>query len=268
MTTVVTPFPTRRRGLGATRVDAPVRERDRGTRARAHVSVVIPAKNEALNLPWVLERLPDVVDEVIVVDGISTDGTAAVARRCCPDVRIIDSPPGKGAAVRAGFAAATGDIVVMLDADGSMDPIEIVDFVAAIEAGADLAKGSRQLDGGGSADFTRFRAAGNRALLLATNLLFGTRFSELCYGYMALRHSAIQSLPLVSDGFEIETEIVARAARHGLTISEVPSFEYPRRAGLSNLNAIRDGLRIVRTLMQVRLSRRSAAVRSTVRSRS
>lgn len=264
MTTVVTPFRTEQRGLGATRDEPAVRERDRVAHEGATVSVVIPAKNEALNLPWVLERLPDVVDEVIVVDGISTDGTAMVARHCRPDVRIIDSPPGKGAAVRAGFAAATGDVVVMLDADGSMDPGEIVDFVAAINAGADLAKGSRQLDGGGSADFTQFRAVGNHALLLATNLLFGTRFTELCYGYMALRRTAIESLRLVSDGFEIETEIVARAARQGLAIREVPSFEYPRRAGLSNLNAVRDGLRIVRTLVQVRVGRRRSTLVGSV----
>ncbi len=217
------------------------------------VSVVIPAKNEAANLPWVLSRLPEGIDELILVDGISTDDTIAVARRHCPDVHVVhEMRPGKGAAIRAGFAAAKGDIVVMLDADGSMDPREIGQFVDAIRGGAALAKGSRRIDGGGSADITTVRELGNRGLLAAANLLFGSSFSELCYGYMALRRNAIADLALVSDGFEIETEIVARAVRAGLPIVEVPSFEFPRRAGASNLNAVRDGLRIVRTLFQVR----------------
>ncbi|MBA2380662.1 MAG: glycosyltransferase family 2 protein [Chloroflexi bacterium] len=224
-----------------------------GRRHPETVSVVIPTKNEAANLPWVLERMPDWVDEILVVDGRSTDGTVEVARACRPNaVIVLERRPGKGAAVRAGFAAATGDIVVMIDADGSMDPVEIGRYVAAIQRGADLAKGSRRMAGGGSADITALRDVGNRALLLGANLLLGTRFSELCYGFMAVRRSAVADLHLVSDGFEIETEIVARAVRARQVIAEVPSFEYPRRAGESNLSVVRDGLRIVRTLFQVR----------------
>jgi glycosyltransferase involved in cell wall biosynthesis len=217
------------------------------------VSVVIPTKNEAANVPWVMRRIPEWIDEVIVVDGRSTDGTVDVARACKPDVVIVrELRPGKGAAIRAGFAAATGDVIVMIDADGSMDPFEIGRFVKAIRDGADLAKGSRRMDGGGSADITRVRDLGNRALLFAANRLFGTCFSELCYGFMAVRRSAVAELRLVSAGFEIETEICVRAVHAGHTVTEVPSFEYPRRAGASNLNAIRDGLRIVRTLAQVK----------------
>jgi glycosyltransferase involved in cell wall biosynthesis len=224
-------------------------------RAGGHdtVTVVIPTKNEAANLPWVLGRIPSWVDEVVVVDGRSTDGTIEVARSCRPDVVIVrETRPGKGAAIRAGFAAATSDVIVMIDADGSMDPFEIGRFVTAIREGADLAKGSRRLDGGGSADITPIRDLGNRALLLAANVLYGSRFSELCYGFMAVRRSSVGALALVSDGFEIETEIVVRAVRAGQVVAEVPSFEYPRRSGESNLNAVRDGIRIVRTLLQVR----------------
>jgi hypothetical protein len=151
-----------------------------------------------------------------------------------------------------------------------MDPVEIVGYVNAIRGGADLAKGSRRIEGGGSADITAIRDLGNRGLLAAANVMFGTDFSELCYGFMAVRRSAVADLHLVSDGFEIETEIVVRAVRAGQVVREVPSFEYPRRTGESNLNAIRDGLRIERTLLQVRTGigrpalepRRAGAVRT------
>jgi glycosyltransferase involved in cell wall biosynthesis len=221
----------------------------------ARVTVVIPTKNEAANIGWVLSRIPAWVDEVIIVDGLSSDGTVDVARQYLSGIVVVNEERrGKGAAVRAGFAAATGDIVVMIDADGSMDPGEIGRYVTSIQDGADLVKGSRVLDGGGSADLTMLRNLGNRFLLFGANRLFRTRFSELCYGYMAVRRRSIDALALVSDGFEIETEIVVRAVRCGLVISEVPSFEAPRRAGASNLNVARDGLRIVRTLLMVRLN--------------
>jgi glycosyltransferase involved in cell wall biosynthesis len=194
------------------------------------------------------------VDEVIVVDGLSRDRTLEVAKACRPDVVVVhEMRPGKGAAVRAGFAEATGDIVVMMDADGSMDPAEIGAYVDAILGGADLAKGSRRMHGGGSADITPLRDLGNRALLAAANVMYRRRFTELCYGFMAVRRGRVRELGLRADGFEIETEIVVQAVRHGLAITEVPSFEAPRRAGASNLHAVRDGLRIVRTLVAVRL---------------
>lgn len=219
------------------------------------ISVVIPTKNEARNIGWVLERMDPMVDEVIIVDGLSVDGTIAAARAVRPDVVVVEHPvPGKGEAVRAGFAAATGDLVVMLDADGSMDPGEIIRYVEALVDGHDFVKGSRYLSGGGTSDITLLRTIGNGALTRLANLLFGTSYSELCYGYMAFRRTRIRELDLTSTGFEIETEIVLKARLAGLAIVEVPSFESPRRHGVSNLHTFRDGWRVLRTLLRHRFA--------------
>lgn len=215
------------------------------------VSVVIPAKNEARNIGWVLERMPSYVDEVIIVDGLSTDGTLEVAKLIAPDVVVVrEDRPGKGAAMRAGMAVARSECVVVMDADGSMDPAEIHLYVQAMAEGADLVKGSRFVEGGGSTDITWLRQFGNGQLLGLANALFRTKFTELCYGYMGLRRSAISRLALDADGFEIETQIVTRAVRVGLKISEVPSQEAPRRYGESNLRTFRDGWRVLRAMLR------------------
>jgi glycosyltransferase involved in cell wall biosynthesis len=221
---------------------------------KARLSVVVPAKNEARNIGWVLERIPDDVDEVVLVDGRSTDRTIEVARAIRPDIVVVrDDEPGKGAALRAGFAAATGDFVVMLDADGSMDPGEIEGFVALLESGHDLVKGSRFAPGGGTADMSILRSAGNRVLLTLANFLFGVSQTDLCYGYAAFRRDRVLALELDAVGFEIETQLFLRATRQGLAVAEFPSFEAPRRFGTSNLNTFRDGWRVLTTILAERL---------------
>jgi glycosyltransferase involved in cell wall biosynthesis len=217
------------------------------------VSVVIPTLNEAANIGWVLERMPRGIDEVLIVDGRSTDDTVAAALAVRPDARVvIERRPGKGAALRAGFAAATGSIVVMLDADGSMHPDEIPRLVAKVTEGYDLVKGSRFMTGGGTADISRLRAAGNLLLLTLVNHRYGCRFTELCYGLMAMRRTVIGAMGLQADGFEIETEIVLGSLRQGLRVAEVPSFEAARRAGRSNLRTFRDGGRVLREVLRSR----------------
>jgi glycosyltransferase involved in cell wall biosynthesis len=230
------------------------------------VSAVVPALNEERNLPHVFDRIPEDIHQVVLVDGSSTDDTVAIARKLRPDVCVVSQTrKGKGNALACGFEAATGDVIAMIDADGSADPAEIPRFVAALLDGADFAKGTRFQPGGGSADITRLRAHGNQMLTTFFNLCYHRRYSDLCYGYNVFwrRHLPTLGLdtasplnedgsPLWGDGFEIETLIHVRVARAGLRVVEVPSFEHKRIHGVSNLNAIRDGRRVVRTIFAER----------------
>jgi len=237
------------------------------------VSIVIPALNEERNIPHVLDRIPNAIHQVILVDGESTDNTVEVARNARPDVFVVkQTRRGKGNALACGFEAATGDIIVMLDADGSADPGEVPRFVDALVAGADFAKGSRFALGGGSSDITRLRKLGNDGLTAVFNLCYGRRYTDLCYGYNVFWRYCLPVLGLDAtapappgegklwwgDGFEVETLIHVRIAKAGLKVTEVPSYEYPRLHGVSNLNATRDGLRVVRTMLAERRDRRPA----------
>jgi glycosyltransferase involved in cell wall biosynthesis len=220
------------------------------------ISVVLPTLNEAANLPHVFARLPDCVTELVLVDGHSKDDTIAVARALMPDIRVIlQNGRGKGNALACGFAAARCEIIVMLDADASTDPAEIPRFVGALLDGADFAKGSRFVDGGGSEDITRLRAAGNRVLGIGVNALFGTTYTDLCYGYNAFWRHCLPHMQVNCDGFEVETLINVRIARANLRVVEVPSREAARMHGVSNLSAFRDGRRVLRTMVRERVRR-------------
>jgi glycosyltransferase involved in cell wall biosynthesis len=224
--------------------------------ATPFVSIVIPTKNEAKNLPHVLPRIPDMNAEIILVDGNSTDDTVAAARRLCPEIRVVyQSGRGKGDALRTGFEAARGEIIVMLDADGSMAPEEIPAYVGALMAGADYAKGTRFLHGAGTDDMEFHRYLGNLGFVIAVRLLFGGSYSDLCYGYCAFWKRVLPQLNLTSDGFEIETEMNVRALRSRIKVVEVPSYESRRIHGASNLSALRDGLRVLGFIVKERLNR-------------
>jgi glycosyltransferase involved in cell wall biosynthesis len=237
------------------------------------VSVVIPTLNEERNLPHVFAALPAGLHEVVLVDGGSLDNTVAVARELRPDVIVVQQTrTGKGNALASGFAACTGDAIVMIDADGSTDPGEITRFVQALIDGAEYAKGSRFSKGGHSDDITPLRRVGNEGLNFVVNRLFRTKFTDLNYGYNAFwrRVVPVMDLPptelapaadgrkLWGDGFEIETMINIRVAGSGVRVKEVSSIERLRIHGTSNLNTFRDGLRVLRTILSEFRRRRAA----------
>ncbi|GAC1490878.1 MAG: hypothetical protein NVS1B9_12190 [Solirubrobacteraceae bacterium] len=238
------------------------------TAARPRVSVVIPTLNEERNIAPVIECLPDDVFELIFVDGHSADRTRAEIRRLRPDARVLtQNGRGKGDALGTGFAAASGEIIVMLDADGSTDPGEIPAFVEALLAGADVAKGSRFLQGGGSTDITAVRKLGNWLLSGLVNRLYRTRYTDLCYGYNAFWADCLPLIDIACEGFEVEALLNVQIAKAHLRVTEVPSHESPRLHGASNLRPVRDGLRILRIILSQRFTARSASCKDAARLR-
>lgn len=231
-----------------------VQERRRSPRSHRsvseyRVSVVIPTKNEAANLPYVLPHIPRWVHEVIVVDGGSVDGAPDAARRFWPGARVVPQlGRGKGAALRMGFEVATGEIIVLLDVDGSTNPAEIPSFVRTLLSGAEFVKGSRFVQRGGTSDMSWYRHLGNAAFVHLVRALFRGRYSDLCYGYNAFWTRVLPVLQLDSNGFEIETVMNVRALRVGLRVAEVPSFEAERIHGTSNLRTIPDGWRVLQAI--------------------
>ena len=219
---------------------------------RASVSVIVPALNESANLPYVLPRIPAWVEEIILVNGNSGDDTAEVVRKIRPGVKIIPQVgKGKGGALKTGFEASTGDIIIMLDADGSTDPAEIPRFCALLGS-ADFVKGSRFMQGGGTADMEIHRKFGNWCYTTAVRLLYGGTFSDLCYGYIGFWRYILPQLAIDTNGFEVETLLSIRALKANLKIAEVPSYEYRRLHGKSNLRAVPDGWRVLKTIVSER----------------
>jgi glycosyltransferase involved in cell wall biosynthesis len=242
-------------------------ERRDATRT-VRVSVLVPALNEARNLPYVLPRIPPWVHEVVLVDGGSVDGTVETARALLPDVRVVGQErPGKGAALQAGFRAATGEIIVTLDADGSTDPAEIPLFVGCLLGGADFVKGSRFVQGGGTDDMGVVRRSGNWMLRGLVRVAFGGRYSDLCYGYNAFWRRVLPVIEGDADGFEIETLMNVRVLAAGMKVAEVPSHEARRIHGLSNLSTFRDGYRVLRTIVRERAQLRGRGHPSAPRGR-
>lgn len=223
-------------------------------RQKVTVSVVLPTLNEARNLPFILPYLSGpAVDEVVLVDGDSTDETVEIARRLLPSIKIVrEHSHGKGAALRAGYRASSGDIIVAMDADGSHDPREIPRFIRALLEGADFARGTRFAPHGGTTDMPRYRKFGNSLFVRLVNLLFNCNFTDFTYGYHAFWRTCLDQIDYSDrDGFEFEPAIYLRALVKRLRIVEVPSFEGYRFTGIGKLKTIPDGWRILKTIFGI-----------------
>ena len=209
------------------------------------VSLIVPCRNEARNLELLLPRLAGVADELIVVDGHSTDHTSCLAERFGARF-VLDSGLGKGDGVRTGLAAASREICVFIDADLSHDPAEIPALVRPIlEGRADLVLGSRMRGGGDEFIATLpelVRLFGNMTLTWLVNLRTGARLSDSQNGFRAARTALLRSLRLISNRHTIELEMIMRALRRRARVIEVATHEHPRRFGASSLSVSRQAL--------------------------
>jgi glycosyltransferase involved in cell wall biosynthesis len=216
------------------------------------ITVIIPTLNEEQNISSIIEELHYLgFKNILMIDGNSTDSTVEVAREL--GVQILQQEKkGKGEALRQAFDyAGLRDWVVMIDADGSMDPREIFHFLEHLKNGTDVVKGSRFMPYGSSEDMTFFRRIGNTFFVYLVNLIWGANYTDLCYGFAAFKKEALRTLQpyLESSNFEIETELFIKAKKLKMNIVEVPSFEFSRRCGESNLHSFRDGLLILKMII-------------------
>ncbi|HET6372073.1 MAG TPA: glycosyltransferase family 2 protein [Candidatus Polarisedimenticolia bacterium] len=224
------------------------------------LSVIIPVYNEAATIEEVLRRVratarPDLQLEIIIVDDASTDGTAEILKRQAGAGRLLTQPRnlGKGAAVRAGLASATGDAVVVQDADLEYDPADLLALLEPIRSGgARVVYGSRIL-GRNPHSYLRYYYGG-RFLTVLFNVLYGARLTDLTTCYKVFRRETLTALPLNCARFEFCAEVTARLARRRIPIVEVPISYRPR--SLSEGKKIRwhDGVVAIWTLVKLRFS--------------
>jgi glycosyltransferase involved in cell wall biosynthesis len=222
------------------------------------LSVIIPAKDEEATLGRVLEDMNKTVPtldgydvEVICVDDHSRDRTAAIARAM--GARVVENHrnPGKGHALRAGFEAATGELIMMMDADYSHRPEDMPEFLSAMREGVGLVIGSRVF--GGSEEYTHVRALGNVFLSASMGLASGRYLSDALNGYKLFRRDVFTDFVYSSRMFEIEIEIIANTLRKGYRVVEVISHERARAGGEMKSRVVRHGTRFLARIVWERM---------------
>jgi len=202
------------------------------------VSVVIPTRNEEQMIKEIIKGCLPFGDEVLVIDGHSTDRTREIAQACGGRV-VLDNGKGKGDGLRVAFREAKGDIVVFIDADGSHDPKDIPAIIKPIKEGkADLVVGSRMRGGSDElhGDIGKFiRVVGSDIITLSINYRFGVRLTDSQNGFRAIRRKVGLDLDLTENIFTIEQEMIMKALKKGYKTGEVPSHEYQRKFGQSGI---------------------------------
>jgi glycosyltransferase involved in cell wall biosynthesis len=212
--------------------------------------------NEEQNLPMLIPKIPDWVDEVVLVDGHSIDKTVQVAQMLLPTIKIFYQPgQGKGEALRYGITQASGDVIVTLDADGATAPEDISYFIKPLLNGYDFAKGSRFLLASPN-NKPLHRIFGNLLIAAVFNLLYGTHFTDLCSGYNAFWKTKILTLNFSSaNRYEDEPLIIAKAEKARLRIIEVGHIDFGRIYGQSKAPSWRQGFKAIKTITLQRLTR-------------
>jgi glycosyltransferase involved in cell wall biosynthesis len=208
---------------------------------RPTITALICTLNEEENLVHVLPKIPDWIYEVLLVDGHSTDATVEIAKQLCPRIRVLVQPgKGKGDAIKQGVLEATGDIIVTLDADGQTNPEDMQRFITPLLNGYDLAKGTR-LAYSRPPHMPRYRWFGNKILAITANILYGTRYTDICSGYNAFWRTAFHRLKLTHNGFEMEQEMMVKAKKAGINVIEVEHHDAGRLDSNSKVSGIKQG---------------------------
>lgn len=217
--------------------------------AKKYFSLIIPAYNEEKNIDKILSVLNKFkrssFELIVVADG-SSDNTAKIASKFADKVLFNKNKRGKGHALWRGFLASKSDIIVMMDADLSHSPDNMWKMVNLLKSNDNIGMviGSRRL--GGSEDHTFIREIGNKILTETGNLFLNVKLTDMLNGYKVFRRSLITDVPLRrSNGFEIEIELIIRILLHGKSVVEIPDKEFARAEGVSNLNSVIDGSRIL-----------------------
>lgn len=222
------------------------------------ISIVVPTRNEAKNLPLVLPRIPRMleIDEIVIVDGHSHDNTVLIAKNLLPEANIVvQDGKGKGNAILCAAKAAKSEYFLILDGDGSQMPEEIPDYIEKAKEGYDLVKGSRFLSGGRTEHQPFIRKVIVKTANTVANIVWFTRFSDICYGMFLVNRQKYLDLAIESTGFNIEWELMIKAKRKGLKIAEIPSKEMERVHGETNINYVKDGWMIAKTVFKNALKR-------------
>lgn len=216
------------------------------------VSVLIPTKNEEGCIGRVLKEIPrDIVNEVVIIDGQSTDGTREEAKKFLKknDKLIRQKKIGFGDAFLEGIKLVRGEIIIMMDADGSHNPQDIKQIMNKIKDGFQFVLASRYAKGGKSYDDSLFRLIGNKLFTWMTNFVHGTNITDSLYLFTAISKKNFNELNLKSTGFEFCTEIIVKAHKKGLKFAEIPVIERKRYAGKSKVHAFSHGLKILRMIL-------------------
>jgi len=218
------------------------------------ISLIIPTMNEEGAIGRVLKEIPkNIINEIIVIDGHSTDNTAKEAKaefRPRKDKFILQKKKGFGSALQQAFKQTRGDVIVILNADGSQNPKDIPALLKKIKEGYTYIMASRYSKGGRSDDDTIIRFIGNRTLTFLTNLLHKTNVTDSLYFFTAITRKDLKKLHLVCPGFEFCIEMLIKAHKAGLKFAEVPVVERARFAGKSKVNAFSAGWKILLVILQ------------------